>query len=393
MNHPRQPRAFPRPLTWSLVAAGLAGATAIATTLRVDAATEAPAAAASASAPAAGRPALAVKVVQQQRADLPVKLSANGSVAAWQEAVVGTEANGLRVTEVLVNVGDVVKRGQVLARFAPGTVQADLAQIRASVAEAEANLAEAAANAQRARELQTTGALSAQQINQYLTAERTAQARLQAQKAAAQVQQLRLGQAQVLAPDAGVISARNATVGAVLPAGQELFRLILKGRLEWRAEVPAADLFRVQPGMAVKVTTASGEAVTGKVRMVAPTVDPQTRNGLVYVDLAPGGARAGMFARGEIEIGNAKGLTLPQSAVLLRDGFSYVLRVGADAKVTETKVQVGRRVGDRIEVTGGLDPAAKVVASGSGFLADGDLVRVVDDAPPAAGAPRAAAAR
>jgi len=389
MNHPRQPRAFPRPLTWSLVAAGLAGA--IATTFRVDAATEAPAAAA--SAPAAGRPALAVKVVQQQRADLPVKLSANGSVAAWQEAIVGTESNGLRVTEVLVNVGDVVKRGQVLARFAPGTVQADLAQIRASVAEAEANLAEAAANAQRARELQTTGALSAQQINQYLTAERTAQARLQAQKAAAQVQQLRLGQAQVLAPDAGVISGRNATVGAVLPAGQELFRLILKGRLEWRAEVPAADLSRVQPGMAVKVTTASGEAVTGKVRMVAPTIDPQTRNGLVYVDLAQGGARAGMFARGEIEIGNAKGLTLPQSAVLLRDGFSYVLRVGADAKVAETKVQVGRRVGDRIEVTGGLDPAAKVVASGGGFLADGDLVRVVDDAPQAAAAASRAAAR
>lgn len=361
-----------KPWLVSLSALGLACALAFAV-FSMNAAADAPTA-------AAGRPALTVSVTQQQRADLPVKLAANGNVAAWQEAVIGTEANGLRVTQVHVNVGDVVKRGQVLASFAPGTVQADVAQIRASVAEAEAHLAEAAANAQRARELQTTGALSEQQINQYLTAENTAKARLQAQRAAAQVQQLRLGQARVLAPEAGVISARSATVGAVLPAGQELFRLILKGRLEWRAEVPAADLGRIQPGMAARVSANNGAAVPGKVRMVAPTVDPQTRNGIVYVDLAPGEARAGMFARGEFDIARGEGWTLPQSAVLLRDGFSYVLRVGPDSRVAEVKVQVGQRLGDRIQITSGLDPAARVVASGGGFLTDGDLVRVVDAA-------------
>jgi len=88
-------------------------------------------------------------------------------------------------------------------------------------------------------------------------------------------------------------------------------------------------------------------------------------------------ARAGMFARGEFEIGSGSALTLPQSAVLLRDGFSYVLRVGAESKVSLVKVSVGRRVGDRIEITGGLDAAARVVATGGGFLADGDTVRVV----------------
>ena len=113
--------------------------------------------------------------------------------------------------------------------------------------------------------------------------------------------------------------------------------------------------------------------------MVAPTVDAQTRNGIVYVDLvAPGEARAGMFARGDFEIGTGQGLTLPQSAVQLRDGFSYVLRVGADSKVSEAKVAVGRRIGDRIEITGGLDAASRVVASGGGFLGDGDTVRVVE---------------
>ncbi len=335
-----------------------------------------------AAAPTAAKPALSVTTTQPQLATLPLKIAANGNVTAWQEASIGTEANGLRLAEVRVNVGDVVKRGQVLAVFAPDMVQADVTQMRASIAEAEAALAEASANAQRARELQATGALSAQQISQYLTAERTAQARLEWQRSAAKTQQLRLQHTQVLAPDHGVISARSATVGAVLPAGQELFRMIRQGRLEWRAEVAAVDLARLKPGMNVSIVAAGSAPIAGKVRMIAPTVDPQTRNGIVYVDLPQSGdARAGMFARGEFEIGNAQGLTLPQSAVLLRDGFSYVLRVGADSKVSEAKVQVGRRVGDRIEVTGGLDANARVVAAGGSFLTDGDTVRVVDAAP------------
>jgi len=333
---------------------------------------------------AATKPALTVSVTQPQRADIASAVSANGNIAAWQEAIVGSEANGWRLAEVRVNVGDVVRRGQVLATFAAEMPNADLAQSKAGVAEAEATLAEAGANAQRARELQATGALSAQQINQYLTAERTAQARLDALRAAVRMQQLRLAQTQVLAPDGGVISSRSATVGAVVPAGQELFRLIRGGRLEWRAEVAASELAQIKPGQAVKITPAGGSAVDGRVRMVAPTVDAATRNGLVYVDLPQSGpAKAGMFARGEFAIGNSSALTLPQSAVLLRDGFAYVFKVGADNKVAQAKVGVGRRVGDRIEVTSGLDAGSRVVASGAGFLADGDLVRVVDT-PPAA---------
>jgi HlyD family secretion protein len=330
------------------------------------------------------KPALTVSLTQPQRSEMPLAIGANGSIAAWQEAIIGAESNGWRLSEVRVGIGDVVRRGQVLATFAADLPRADLAQIRAAVAEAEASAAEAAANAQRARDLQASGALSAQQINQYLTAERTAQARLEAQRAAAQVQELRLAQAQVLAPDDGVISARSATVGAVVGAGQELFRLIRQGRLEWRAEVSSTDLGRLKAGQTVRVQPAGGEVVNGRVRMVAPTVDPATRNALVYVDLPrPGAARAGMFARGDFELGTGSGLTLPQGAVLLRDGFSYVFQVGADNKVRQLKVSVGRRVGDRVEITGGLDPAARVVASGGGFLADGDTVRVVD-APAAA---------
>lgn len=336
------------------------------------------------NAAAPAKPALTVTVTTPQAASVPMKIAANGNVTAWQEASIGTEANGLRLAEVRVNVGDVVRRGQVLATFAADTIAAELAQTRAAVAEAEATLAEAAANAQRARELQATGALSAQAINQYLTAERTAQARLEAQRAAAKTQQLRLAQTQVLAPDNGVISARSATVGAVLPAGQELFRLIRGGRLEWRAEVAAADLAQLKPGLPATVTPAGGAPIAGTVRMVAPTVDPATRNGIVYVDLPqPGAARAGMFARGEFAVGQAQGLSLPQSAVLLREGFSYVLKVGPDSKVQQVKVATGRRWADRVEITGGIDRNVRVVAAGGGFLGDGDLVRVVDAAPAA----------
>jgi HlyD family secretion protein len=345
-----------------------------------------------ASAPA--KPALTVTVTSPQVASVPLKIAANGNITAWQEASVGTEANGLRLADVKVNVGDVVKRGQLLASFAADTMAAELAQTRAAVAEAEATLAEAAANAQRARELQATGALSAQQINQYLTAERTAQARLEAQRAAAKTQQLRLAQTQVLAPDNGVISARSATVGAVLPAGQELFRLIRGGRLEWRAEVPAADLVQLKAGQTATVTPAGGTPIVGKLRMVAPTVDPATRNGIVYVDLPqPGPARAGMFARGEFELGNAAGLSLPQGAVVLRDGFSYVLRVGADSKVQQVKVSTGRRWADRVEITGGIDKSARVVAAGGGFLGEGDTVRVVEAAPAAPAAAQKTASK
>ncbi len=337
----------------------------------------------------AARPALTVTLTSPQPADWPQVITANGNVAAWQEAVIGAEISGYRLTEVLVNVGDVVKKGQMLARVSSDTVAAELNQSRAAAEEAQANLAEAKANADRARQIQATGALSAQQISQYLTAEQTALARLNAARAKVVADELRLAQTRVLAPDDGVISARTATVGSLAQTGQELFRLIRGGRLEWRAEVTATELARVKPGMPATLQppgAAAGARVQGKVRMVAPTVDAQTRNAIVYVDLPPGGAvRAGMFVRGELQVGQSPALTLPQSAVVLRDGFAYVYRVGADNRVAELKVETGRRVGDRVEVMRGLTADMKLVATGAGFLTDGDAVRVVESTAPAPG--------
>ncbi|MGE5330426.1 MAG: efflux RND transporter periplasmic adaptor subunit [Nitrospirota bacterium] len=365
----------PLPATLALAAALVLGSTAAllyANTSR--AADEAPADTA--------RPALTVSTAQPQRSSLPLRLAANGNVAAWQEASIGAESNGLRLDEVLVNVGDVVKAGQVLARFASEMVQADVAQARASLLEAQAVAAEAAANAERARSLQTTGALSQQQIQQFTTAAQTAQARVESARALLQTQELRLRHTQVRAPDSGIISARTATVGAVLGTGTELFRMVRKGRLEWRAEVTSTELARIQPGAKTRITAASGAMAEGTVRMVAPTVDPQTRNALVYVDLPPKtDFRAGMFARGEFALGSSDALTVPQEALVVRDGFTYVFVVGPQQRVQQRKVQTGRRIADRVEILSGLEADTSVAVRGAGFLNDGDLVRVA--APPA----------
>jgi HlyD family secretion protein len=352
----------------------------------------APPTAPTATGKSAPRPALVVTVVRPERAELADTLSANGSVAAWQEASVGAEVNGLRIAEVRAQVGDTVKRGQVLAVFAADTVRADvanaqaaLAEARAAVGEAQASAAEAQSNAERARQVESSGALSAQQIAQYQTAAQTAQARLasaqarvQSAQAQLQSQDLRLRMTQVLAPDDGVISARAATVGAVVPAGQELFRLVRGNRLEWRAEVTATELARLEPKQAVRVLPASGGEISGTVRTIGPVVDAQTRNALVYVDLPAGSAaRAGMFARGEFRLGGSTALVVPQQSIVLRDGFSYVFRVEG-GRAVQQKVRTGRRDGERVEVLEGLQPEAALVARGAGFLTDGDVVQVVD---------------
>ena len=344
------------------------------------------------------KPALTVTTAMPQRVSLPTRLPANGNIVAWQEASVGAESGGLRLTDVRVNVGDRVQKGQVLATFAAETLGAEAAQARASLAEAEANAANAAADAERARSLQATGALSASQINQYLTAERTARARVDAARALFQAQQVRLGQAQVRAPDSGIISARTATVGAVVGNGAELFRLIRQGRLEWRAEVTATELGRITTGTTALVTAASGARLSGRVRTIGPTVDPQTRAALVYVDLTPlpgpasGSARAGMFARGEFDLGSTPALTVPQPALVVRDGFSYVYRVNPDNRVSQIKVQTGRFQDTRVEIVSGLAAEARIVASGAGFLNDGDLVRIADAAQSPANGQRVAPA-
>jgi len=325
--------------------------------------------------------ALTVTVITPQAHTWPVTLTAYGNVTAWQEAMIGAELSHYRLTAVLVSVGDVVRQGQVLARIDKDTVTAALNQSQAALTQAQAQLAEAQANAKRARELQLSGILSEQGAQQLITKEQTALAQVRAAHAQVQVDRVRLSQTEIRAPDAGMISERTAAVGSLTQPGQTLFKLIRKGRLEWRAEVGSQELAHLKPGMSAIMNAPGGATVKGKVRTVAPTVNAQTRTGIVYVDLPKDAAqlRAGMFVQGQFELEKSGALTLPNTAVMVRDGFSYIFILEDNGqRVRQKKISTGRRYKDQIEITEGIDERTRVVDSGVAFLVDGDTVRVVE---------------
>lgn len=332
------------------------------------------------------KPALSVKIIQPNRMRIPLTLAANGTVTAWQEASIGSEASGLRLTDVRVNVGDIVEKNKILAVYADETIQADVAEAQANLMTAKALASQDSANADRARSLDASGALSKQEISLYLTNEKAAQAKVAAAQATLNAQKLRLKYTHVLAPDDGIISARSATVGAVIAGGTELFKIIRQGRLEWRAEVTSDEVNRVHIGDVSRIKSVSGADVIGHVRMIAPTVNPQTRMALIYIDLpvmkdATSPIKAGMYARGELELGASNALTLPLTAVVMRDGFNYIFTVNQDNYVQRIKVDTGRLADDQIEILTPIQPNARIVATGASFLNDGDFVRVIESNP------------
>jgi RND family efflux transporter MFP subunit len=316
-------------------------------------------------------------------------LVVSGSVAAWQEMSLGVEISGNRVAEVLVEVGDQVVRGQPLLRLDARILQVQARQAEAALAQADANLVLARAESERGKTLLERRLISTADADQLVANLIRAEAQRTTAEADRDAARLDLGFATLVAPHPGVISARTVQPGQVVTPGAELLRLIRDGRLEWRAELAERDLTRVTPGTPVELTAPDGTQVAGKVRAVSPALDPQTRTGLVYVDLpAPGELRAGMFAQGRIVLGTTSATVVPREAVVFRDGLPYVFVVtaakgeAAEAlrKVEQRRVGVGAQQGALTEVTAGVTAADQVAVRGAGFLSDGDLVRVVSDA-------------
>lgn len=267
---------------------------------------------------AVSRAALTVRTTTLRDEKWSRSLSASGSIVPWQEAVISTPLQGLRIAEVRVSIGDYVQQGDLLVTLDNFS---------------RSNTSEAG----------------------------------------------RIVQGRIVAPDSGIISVANANVGSSTQPGVELFRLIRKGRLEWRADLTAEELMLIRKGMAVEISVGEGRVIKGTVRAISPAVNMQTRYGAALVTLSNNsGIIAGAFARGTFDISGGKRAlrSLPLGAVMQRGSQTYVLVVDNDNHVHERMVGVGQRDGDRIEIRQGLKTDEPVVESGGAFLTEGDVVQV-----------------
>lgn len=341
--------------------------------------------------------ALTVAVAAPEVATWPVEVQASGWLAAWQEVVISAEVGGQRVVAVNGDVGDTVQQGDLLVELSRSSLENSVLQLEAALESAQASLDNATADADRARQLSGGSSISQQQVAEYLATERTAKADVASAEAQLASARLDLEHARVTAVSGGVISERSVAEGAVVTAGEELFRLIRDGRVEWQAEVPLRQLRDIEVGTEVRIPTPLGE-IAGEVRRIAPTASETNGRVIVYVSLVqPDGAvepKTGIMITGVFKVGEREAVSVPNSAVVLQDGFSYIFTLqenGETPTVSRTRVETGRRQDDRVEITSALEEGVQVVQSGGAFLSDGAVVRVTDIAPVETGSAEVAA--
>jgi RND family efflux transporter MFP subunit len=354
-------------------------------------------------------PAPAVTVVRAAMAPLTDTVLVTGTLVPRLEVLVAPEVEGLRVVELLVEEGDRVTKGQVLARLEQETLKVQLAQNEATLARASAAIAQAQSNIaaaearrveasnafDRARPLRQSGTVSESTLDQREAAFRTAVAQLkaaqdglklaEAEKAQVEAQRRdvawRLSRTEVRAPVDGIVSRRNARIGGLgsgAAVAQPMFNLIADGQIELEAEVPEADLAKLKAGQAATVTVAGAGEVKGTVRLVMPEVDKATRQGRLRIGLgdAPG-LHIGSFGRGAVVLRSATALVVPTSAVLFNAEGAYVQIVSGN-RVVSRKVVAGLQTGEVIEIRGGLAEGEAVVARSGTFLRAGDAITPVE---------------
>lgn len=330
--------------------------------------------------------ALTVTTVAADRGTLPSSLMVTGSLAARDELLIGTETSGLAIAQVLVDVGDHVRRGQVLVHFNDAVLRAQTQQAEAQLREAEANFTEAEANARRAEELVRTGWLSGKDYDNRHALALTMKARVGVAQANLALARARLDQADLRAPSDGTITSRSASLGAVVQAGNaELFRMIRDDRVELVAELPETDLVLVKAGQPVVLTvdgdaSGAGKATSqGRIRLVEPTVDVRTRIGKVHIEVGKDAAfRPGMFVTGTVSLGETEAVVVPEPAVVYQDGKPRIFVVDAANRVQARAVVLGSRYAGKVAVLSGVAAGEHLVLKGAGYLKSGDLVTVVE---------------
>lgn len=330
-----------------------------------------------ATAPAAQAP--LVTVVVPGLSDVTDTVTFTGTINARDEMPISLEGDSSRISAVLVEVGDRVRKGQVLARLNPSVIAPQVASLSAALEAARTSAELAAADYRRAQGVAASGALSTEEIERRRSAANNAQANVKV--AAAQLAEVRarFGRTEIRAPADGVVLTRSAEVGQTATLGGEpLFRLGRGGEIEMRGLVAEQDLPKLAVDQPAKVrVTGAAQPYDGKVRLLGAVIDAQNRMGSIKIALpADRNLRPGAFARGEVTVGQAKRPVLPQTAVLTDLKGNYVLVVGADSVVKRRDIKVAGTRNAGVVVESGLSGNEQVVATAAAFLREGEKVRI-----------------
>ena len=321
-----------------------------------------------------------VTVVVPGTTTVAAQITANGSIAARRDAAVGVNGEGGLVTAVLVDAGQAVAKGQVLARIDSSVQAQQVAQMAASINSARADAALAQSNLDRAAKLVDKGFISKADVETKMATRDGMNAKVKLAEAQLAEMKARMARLDVRAPAAGLVLSRNVETGQIVGAGaNNLFRIAEGGVLEMRALVAEQDMAALKVGMPATVRpVGSTTDYPGRVWLLDPVIDANSRQGVARIALAYApGLRVGAFANATIASGTATRPVLPQSAVMVDDAGSYVYVVSADGKVARRNVKVGDVSAQGMSITSGLTGTEKVVLSSGAFLAPGEKVAPV----------------
>lgn len=328
--------------------------------------------------PDAGRP--SITVIVPGTTQIADSVTAVGSIAARRDMPVGVQGEGGAVVAVLVDAGDYVRKGQVLARIDRSVLEQEVSQLQASVTRARADAALAQSELDRAQSLVARGFISKADIERRTATRDGANAAVGVAAAQLRESQARLGRLDIRAPEAGLVLERNVEPGQVVSSGSPaVFRMAQDGAMEMRALVAEQDLAGITTGQSATVQMVGSQtAYAGRVWMVEPVINPQTRQGLVRIALSGDRAlRPGGFASGKIEVGKAQRPLLPESAVMGDAESSFVFVVAKDGTVERRDVKVGAVSSAGVAISSGLSGKEQVVQSAGAFLNPGEKVSPV----------------
>jgi len=342
----------------------------------------APAEETAAAKPAEAGATQAMRVSRVEMRDLADEFVASGRLVVREEAAVGSELPGYRVAAVYVDEGDWVKQGQAMAKLDDALLQAQIAQAEATLATQKASLDFKKSQLARAESLEQEGAFSKELLEQRRMETAGAQASLAASQA--QVNEIKVRQSRMTlrAPVAGMVLQRAIRPGEIstVAAATPYFRIARDGLIELDAEMPDAKLALLKEGSDATVTLSTGEVIQGKVRFVSPRVDLNTSLGRARIQLPFDKAlRPGSFAEARFGSSTSGVLTVPASAVRYEAGGPSVMLVSEDNKVKQVPVKLGERTGDYVQLVEGPAAGSRVLAVGSSFTLDGDVIQPIEE--------------